>query len=160
MPQEINNVVSLPRKATAQTQPRRDHGSDHSLTAGLQAIAQMLQQLVELQSPSQRQQKHGLTYEEAEIITTLTRSKLEEMVRCGRFKAGRHYIKEGTRVIFSPNLLELMFMDKLEHEQVIVEVIEKPQLTEARQPVKHTKHTKHTKNVKGGVNLNYRGGAK
>jgi hypothetical protein len=53
-----------------------------------------------------------MSYEEAAEVTGLKRSKLESMCQNGRFREGRHYIKEGGRVLFHYNLPDLMFEDK------------------------------------------------
>ena len=54
-----------------------------------------------------------MSYEEATEVTRLGRSTLESMVNSGRFREGRHFIKEGSRVLFHPDLLDRMFEDKL-----------------------------------------------
>jgi hypothetical protein len=55
-----------------------------------------------------------MNFEEAVAATRLGRSTIESMIRSGRFRDGRHYVKENGRVLFHYELVDRMFEDKLD----------------------------------------------
>lgn len=89
-----------------------------------------------------------MTYETAAKVTTLGVSTLERLVSEGRFKEGRHYIREGIRVLFHYNLVDLMFEDKIRPDDSFVE-------EKSSSPAKATSVKPARVGNKCGINLEY-----
>lgn len=97
-------------------QPAKHHAYRQRIDASVhERIAGALEGLLEHQKSTSGQPglPRLMNYEEAAAATRLGRSTLESMVSSGRFQEGRHYIKEGGRVLFHYRLVDLMFEDKL-----------------------------------------------
>ena len=134
--------------------PRRTHHQriDRSQLDSLATAIEALTTAIVQTSFNNPLQLKLMNYEEAEIATGLKRSKLESMVKSGRFREGRHYIKEGTRILFHYNLIDLMFEDKLLGSKNIDPDLARPPATP--EPTKTNKPVKPGRN-QSAINLNY-----
>lgn len=143
-----------PVSQSVQTQPRsvRHHGSaPHQLDVLASAVVSLTTVIAQQQLGNNRRYSL-MTYEEAALVTTLSTKKLEEMIHSGRLKEGRHYVKEGSRVLFHYNLVDLLFEDKIDREETVTE---EPHKTP---PAKLVKSKASKPGYKCGINLKYRGG--
>ena len=100
---------------------RPDRGGDmERLVTAVEIIAEAAKQLVSVHSVPKHISPQTMSYEDAAVVTGISRKTLEKMVANGILKKGRHYIKGSASekdkcapVLFPLNLLELIFEDQL-----------------------------------------------
>ena len=139
-PKEAASLVTTPR-----VMHHRGATSNQleNLAAAIEALTMAVSQMVRQDAPSAKM----LTYEEVAAITRFKQTKLEDMVRLGRFQEGRHYIKEGG-VRFHPDLLRLMFEDKRAIEEEVT-----PEEVQQQRPARTPNRNKPGRET--AINLGY-----
>lgn len=120
-------VYELPDAHQRRVRSDRGDQAERQILA-LETIAASLCQLAAPQKPSCQ----VMTYEEAEIALNVSEDLLGKMVKDGRLRQGRHFIKIGANVRFVSNLVELIFEDQLDlEESALTPAAEEPQSRES-----------------------------